>query len=54
MQSSRVSERDQLQVPIEAHLKRDLKVAAVKRGQSLWQVVEQAAREWLQREGGRK
>lgn len=37
-------------MPIEATVKRALKVAAVKRGETLSAVVERASREWLDRE----
>ena len=51
MERSRVPERDRLQVPIASDLKRALKVAAAKRDQLLWEVIEEAARDWLRREG---
>ena len=47
--SSRVAVREQLLVQIDAGIKRALKVAAVKRGVSLRDVVEEASREWLDR-----
>lgn len=43
--------RERLLVQIDPAVKHALKVAAVKRGEPLWFVVEQAARRWLSEEG---
>lgn len=43
-------ELDRLQVAMAPTVKRALKVAAVKRGETLSVVVERASREWLERE----
>ena len=49
--SSRQEERDQLSVPINAALKHRLKVVATELRIPMWQAVERAVREWVDRAG---
>lgn len=51
MERSSPEAREQLLVQIDPAVKLAIKVAAVKRGEPLWFVVEQAARRWLSEEG---
>ena len=49
--SSSTDERDQLSVPINAALKHRLKVVATELRIPMWQAVERAVREWVDKEG---
>lgn len=49
--SSSANERDQLSVPINAALKHRLKVVATELRIPMWQAVERAVREWVDKEG---